>query len=82
MRATLLNFGSKRIIFQRNFFTKEEVLKWKNQRFTGMNVTWHCRNCTGIMDKDRNFEKENKLFVSIANVIHEIETQYQKFGIL
>ena len=36
-----------------------------------MNATWHCRNCTGIMDKDRNFQKENKLFVSIANVIHE-----------
>ena len=73
-----LALDTKVFVFSREFPSKDESLEWKNKRFTGFKVTWKCiENCSeAILDYDKNFIKHgrsyrNKLFVILANLIHE-----------
>ena len=50
-----------RIYFSRNFISKEEVDVWANKRFTGLNVTWHCENCTNNFEKTLTYERNQYL---------------------
>ena len=63
--------GSKDIKFGRHYLSKYEYRKWKNKRFTGFKVTWECTNCNNSTKSNYNEKHENKLFVKIANLVHE-----------
>ena len=61
-----------KVILTRNFQSQHVVDKWKKKRFTGFNVSWHCSNCDGELNRTYFRKMEyNKLFVQIANLIHE-----------
>ena len=80
METSLGNLGEKSFTFERNFFSQEEYEKWSNKRFTGMNVSWHCINCSGPINTNANFKSfpENRLLVKIANAIHDGQTSSEE----
>ena len=69
--GTFHEFDGKRIIFTRDFFNYDEILKWKKKRSTGFIVHWNCTNCQNIkIGNSFSWKKNNKIFVKIANVLH------------
>ena len=83
-REIIKNFDYRKIIFRRDFRTKEDLKEWKNKRFTGLKLSWKCKNCDGKNFTDDGYKffdtklnHENKLFNKIANIV-QIQRGYME----
>ena len=82
-KEILKNFEERRIIFRRDFRTKEDLKEWKNKRFTGFRLKWKCKNCDGKKFTDDGYRffdtklnHENKLFNKMANLVQNAQEKF------
>ena len=82
-KEIIKNFNDRKITFRRDFRTKEDFKEWKNKRFTGLKLSWKCKNCDGKNFTDDGYKffdtklnHENKLFNKIANIVQNSQDKF------